>query len=191
MAATWLHRYGDTVAKHRLRRMIDDGLEADARPVLGLLLDIAQQGTHPAEFASVIAGLAPADQPGPLFEIERINPRLAARARRRASEISQGWNLWCEEIEFKDDALRPARWVMEHNPLLRTRADLRGDLRASILASLRHDPGAGMSELALARCAGGSRAQVRRAVEKLEVSDRVQRARARGQRGTHITLCAA
>lgn len=189
MAATWLHRFGDVIAKHRLRRLIEEELEVDARPVLGLLLDISQQGTSPEEFGSVIAAIEPAKQPGPLFEIERATPRLAARALGRASEISRRWNLWCEEIEFKDDALRPARWIVRHNPNLRTRADLRGDLRASILASLLHDTGAGQSELALARSAGGSRAQVRRAIRNLEVSDRVERARSRGRHGTRITLC--
>jgi hypothetical protein len=56
---------------------------------------------------------------------------------------------------------------MHRNPDLVPRADFRGDLRASVLASLGHDPGAGRSELDLARRSGGSRAQVRAALDNL------------------------
>ena len=52
---------------------------------------------------------------------------------------------------------------------------LRGDLRVSVLAALRFDEGAGNSELALARAAGGSRAQIRNALENLEMTGRVRR----------------
>jgi hypothetical protein len=142
MAATWLHRYGDLVAKHRLKRLIRDELEPEHRAALGLLLDIAQRGTHPAKFASIIRELTPATKARPLFDVERANARLAERARRRASPISARWGLWCEEIEFKDDALRPASWLMRENPGLVMRADFRGDLRASVLAALAHDRGA-------------------------------------------------
>ncbi len=53
--------------------------------------------------------------------------------------------------------------------------DLRGDLRASVLASLRFDPGAGTSEVSLAEASGGSRAQVRNALDNLELTGRVRR----------------
>ncbi|MFZ4575112.1 MAG: hypothetical protein ACOYN0_11985 [Phycisphaerales bacterium] len=188
MAATWLHRYGDLIAKHRLKRLIRDELERQHRPTLGLLLDIAQQGTHPAQFASVIRELAPAPEPRPLFEVERSSPTLAERSRRRASPISTRWGLWCQEIEFKDDALRPASWLMARNPGLITRADFRGDLRASVLAALEHDAGAGLSELSLARTCGGSRAQVRSALDNLELTGKAHRTRTEQDRRTHISL---
>jgi hypothetical protein len=54
----------------------------------------------------------------------------------------------------------PAHAVLARNPRLRVALDLRGDLRASVLASLHHDVDARTSESALARAAGGSRAQV-------------------------------
>lgn len=191
MSATWLHRYGELVAKHRLKRLVRDELDPQFRPALGLLLDIAQQGTHPLEFQAVIKDLGPSKTPGPLFGIERTNDRLSDRAARRASPISRHWGCWCEAFEFKDEALRPARWIMDHNPLFITRADLRGDLRSSVLAALRHDPGSRTSELSLARCAGGSRAQVRNALANLELSGLVRRSRVEGARGTVIELLRA
>ncbi|MBL9149862.1 MAG: hypothetical protein JNM94_14315 [Phycisphaerae bacterium] len=180
MAATWLHVFGDLVAKHRLKRLIRDELEPEHHATLGLLLDIAQQGSHPLEFQTVIKHLKPApgqaqDVPQPLFYSARTNAKLAELARRKASPISHRWNLWCEAFEFKLDAMRPAAWMMARHPSLRTRADFRGDLRASILASLQHDARAGESELRLARMAGGSRAQVRSAIANLVMTGRIAR----------------
>lgn len=175
MAATWLRTYGDLVAKHRLKRLIRDELALEFHAALGLLLDVAQQGSHPLEFKTVIKNLQPAPEPRPLFDSSRTNAALAALAERKASAISRRWNLWCEAFEFRNDAMRPAAWMMARHQSLRTRADFRGDLRASILASLRHDAGAGGSELKLARLAGGSRAQVRSALgvpDRSEGADR-------------------
>jgi predicted transcriptional regulator len=64
---------------------------------------------------------------------------------------------------------------MAHQPSLRIQADLRGDLRASVLASLKFDDGAGESETALAQMTGGSRSQVRNALENLLLTGRVFR----------------
>jgi hypothetical protein len=188
MAATWLHRYGDLIAKHRLKRLIRDELEREHQSTLGLLLDIAQQGTHPAQFASIVRELSPACEARPLFDIERTSVKLIERAERRASPISARWGLWCEEIEFKDDALRPASWLMSQNPSLVMRADFRGDLRASVLAALEHDADAGRSELDLARQCGGSRAQVRSALDNLELTGKARRTRSDRERRTRITL---
>jgi hypothetical protein len=188
MAATWLHSYGDLIAKHRLKRLIISELDPQHRPVLGLLLDTAQQGSHPLEFESVIKILTPANQPRPLFESESTTPGLIQRAERRSSALSQKWNLWCEPIAFKDDAIRPASWIMARHPDFITRADFRGDLRASILAALQHDPGAGESELRLAQSAGGSRAQVRSALRNLVMTGRVKTRRADGANGTEVSL---
>lgn len=52
-------------------------------------------------------------------------------------------------------------------------------------------PGSRASELSLARCAGGSRAQVRNALANLELSGRVRRSRVEGSRGTAIELLRA
>lgn len=188
MAATWLHRYGDLIAKHRLKRLIREELEPEHHATLGLLLDIAQQGTHPHQFVSITRELSPRSSPRPLFEVERSTPRLAERARRRASLLSTQWGLWCEQIEFKENALRTGAWLMSRNPELIPRADFRGDLRASVLAALEHDSNAGRSELDLSRKCGGSRAQVRAALDNLELTGKALRFRSQHDRKTRITL---
>ena len=175
MANTWLHLYGDLVAKHRLRRLIQDELDPEFHPVLGLLLDTAQQGQHPQEFRSVIADLRPAKIAQPLFAVERRNAALIERANRTASPIARRWRLWTVDQPFKFKALHTAQWIMQRHPDFVVRADMRGDLRVSVLAALRFDTGAGDSEMALARAAGGSRAQVRNALENLEMTGRVRR----------------
>lgn len=188
MSATWMHTYGDLIAKHRLKRLIRDELEPEYQPVLGLLLDIAQQGTHPLEFETIIKILKPAKQPQALFASSRKNPKLRDLAKRKASSVSRKWNLWCQPIEFKDDAIRPASWLMRRHPEFLTRADFRGDLRASILAALRFDPDAGHSELRLAELAGGSRAQLRSALGNLEMTGRVMTRKADGANRREVSL---
>ncbi len=188
MAATWLHTYGDLIARHRLRRLIHAELEAEHRAVLGLLLARADQGVHPARFATITRDLPAADPPRPLFTVEQSPASLAMRAERNASPLSRDWGLWSAPIELKPDALRPVRWLFEHNPSLAARADFRGDLRSSILASLRHDVTEEAGELGLARACGGSRSQVRRALHNLELSGRVKRIAHRPPRPTTIRL---
>lgn len=186
MAATWLHRYGDLVAKGRLKRLIHAELASADAPVLGLLLNIAQEGTHPPQFQSILRVLPRDAAPRPLFDVENTSPAFADRARRNASPLSQTWGRWCAPFDFKDDALRPTAWIMSRNRGFISRADFRGDLRASILASLRHDLNAGESELALARECGGSRAQVRSALDNLAMTGRVMRAPSADGRRTRI-----
>ena len=178
MAATWLHQYGELIARHRLKRLIHDELEADAQSALGLLLEIAHRGTHPPRFAMVTKDLPAAKTLGPLFEAERRTAALRERTWKRASYLSKRWGLWTEPVSFKLDALRSPRWIFDKNPGFVQRADFRGDLRASILAALTFDADAGESELALARAAGGSRAQVRQALDNLELTGRARRMRA-------------
>ncbi len=187
MGATWLHLYGDAVARHRLARLISEELEPEHHPTIGLFLDIAQQGTHPHWFEAITRELPPVVTPRALFDVYR-ELGLTARALQSASEISLRWGLWCEPVGWKMNAMRPAWWIMQHNPSLLTRADFRGDLRASVLGSLRHDAESGGSELSLARACGGSRAQVRAALDNLEMTGRVKRSRVKGSRATRITL---
>ncbi len=191
MAATWLHRYGELIARHRLRRLACQELEPAFRPTLGLLLDIAQQGLHPPRFDLITKPLPPASPPMPLFEAECRTPGLRARAERTASELSRRWGRWCRPIELKSDALRPPAWVFEMNPEFRCRADFRGDLRASVLAALAFDDGAGESELALARATGGSRAQVRQALANLTLTGRVSRSAAGDSKRARVRVSLA
>jgi hypothetical protein len=188
---TWLRIYGDAVACHRLRRLVAEELEPGDRPALGLLLTLADHGVRPARFATVLRGLRPCAAPRPLFSVEAATPSLAARARRRASPESLRWGLWTEPLEPRPDVMLPSHVVLARNPRLRLALDLRGDLRASVLASLHHDPDARSSECALARAAGGSRAQVRNALSNLELTGRATRVRLPGVRKTRLTATRA
>ncbi len=177
MSATWLNRYGDLIARHRLRRMAQD-LATEDQPVLGLLLDTAQQGMRPQRFKTITEPCAAwPGRPRPLFDAYRDNPALVRRLTRRASPLSRRWGLLAEPVALKPDAIRPPDWLWRHNPQLAPRADFRGDLRASIVAALRYDRHAGDSELALSRATGASRAQVRQDLDNLELSGRVRRVR--------------
>ncbi len=188
LVATWLNRYGEAVARSRLIRVLPS-LTDEELATMGFLLDIAQQGTHPPRFASIIAKCRPVRPARPLFEVERRTPELIARCERRASDISRRWGVWCEPFELRHALIHPPEWVLRHNPSLRTRLDLRGDMRAAALAALEHDPGAGESEVALARAAGGSRSQVRAALDNLELTGRVRRIKDTATRRTRIVLC--
>lgn len=190
VACTWLRTYADVVASHRLKRLIQAELEPEHHAAMGLLLDAAQEGEHQPAFAWITKTLERAHDERPLFVDQRTNAALAQLARRRASALSKRWGLWCAPIEVKGDALRPARWVMERHQSFMARADFRGDLRASVLAALRFDDGAGHSESALARLAGGSRSQVREALENLRLTGRVEVTPATNGRRNEIRIAA-
>lgn len=187
IVATWLCNYGDLVAKHRLKRLVIDELEDQYEPVLGLLLDTVRQQTRTTHFNDVISECHPAIQSAPLFEIERKHRNLARLAERHASPVSRHWNLWARPLHPRDDALRPTRWILKNNPGYQTRADFKGDLRASILAALQHEPEAGESEASLARSCGATRSAIRSSLRSLERAGRVNR-EYRGKR--HKTLLA-
>lgn len=186
MAMTWLSMYDKLVARHRLARLVIAELEPGYRPVLGLLLELSQGARGGSHFNSVIALCAPAELPGPLFDVDRASPALAARAKRRAGEASKRWNLWTEELPLKKDAIRPAAWVIDRNPEFRARADFKGDLRASILEVLRADASAGASESELARHCGVTRMAVRSALADLELGGWVARETNRNRMRTVI-----
>ena len=184
--ATWLHAYGDLVAKHRFRRLVTDGLSRELQPALGALLDTAQATQNPREFSSIVAQLNPAEKPESLFAIVRGDEVFTTHARQRTGEIGRRWRVYLIDEPLRPKVLRPASWIMRRHPDFVLRADFKGDLRASVMASLAFDEGAGESELALARAAGGSRAQVRKALDNLEMTGRVHRHRSKA--GTRIEL---
>lgn len=187
LSATWLHRYGELVSRHRLATLATALPPAD-QAALGLLLETAQQDSHPPRFAAVLKRLSPLTPPRPLFDVERTSQGMIDRCEGRASEISKRWGVWCEPFPFQDRKLYSPQQVLEMNPGLRTRLDLKGDLRVAVLAALQHDPGSGESEAALARAAGGSRSQTRAALDNLELSGRVRRVKVPGKRGVRIEL---
>lgn len=175
LAVTWLCRYELLVAPQRLFRHVVAELEEEFKPAFGVLLATLKHITHTRRFNDVIAACPPARLPGPLFDIYRGNKRLEAVARRQASPWSVQWNLWAPPVEPKFDALRPPSWLMRNNPAFRTRAAMKGDLRASVLAELADNPEAGASESRLARACGVTRPPLRQALDDLELMATVER----------------
>jgi hypothetical protein len=177
MAFTWLCRFGDLVAKHRLRRLIIDQLPREHWPVLGLLFDLVRHRTKSPRFNAVVKTCAQAalPEPRPLFDIEARLTATHQIVQRDAVGESRTWHLWVRPIERKDDALRAPEWIIAQNPSWRIRAELKGDLRASILVELEQDPAAGGSELELARRTGATRAAVRSALAGLQLAGHIER----------------
>lgn len=173
MGVTWLSVYGELVAKHRMVRL-SRSLSHEHQAALGLMFELAQQHSQSARFSIITRGLARLSPAKPLFAVEQSSPGLATRARERSMALAEAWGVWCEPFALKLDALRPSAWIFRNNPSFIPRADFQGDLRASILAALLHDPSSGESEMHVARCAGGSRAQVRAALANLELTGKVR-----------------
>jgi hypothetical protein len=121
MAATWLVRYAKLVDADHLTALIADELEPQHRPTMGLLLEWAQSAVGNDSFADAIAACGAAVDYRPLFDVHRRYPNFAKLAEAQASPLSKKWGRWMTPIEFKFDALRPERWVLEQNPGLRSR----------------------------------------------------------------------
>jgi len=176
MAATWLSRHGAAVARHRLATIARAELGSTELAILGLLLtSIDATGNGCRRFREALVVCAPIQRPQPLFMAHARHPTLRDRLDRRASALSRRWGVLAEAFELKYDALRPTRWILERNPEFVMRSDLGGDLRCSILVELANDPGAGASELELARRCGASRIAVRNALDRLELAGHVVR----------------
>ncbi|HEV8290649.1 MAG TPA: hypothetical protein VGP94_01940 [Tepidisphaeraceae bacterium] len=175
LAASWLAQYGDYVAKHRLARLIGEELEPQYRSTLGLMLEWAKHrgDSNRARFNLAIDACGSAIDHRPLLDVERRNPVLVSLAEKRASLISRKWGRWVADFEVKNDGLRPAAWIAEHNPALLERALTGGDLLASVLAECAADANAIDSEAELARRCGASRPAIRSAVRRLELAGRV------------------
>ena len=179
LAASWLALYGEYVARHRLARLIRDELEAEYRPMMGMLLDWAAshgQG-HCCRFNRAIAACDRPKNGHPLLDIDSASPELARLAEGEASPLSRKWGRWFAPFDLKDDAIRPVRWIAAKNPALAVRALTGGDLVASILAEGIHNPASLRSELDLARQCGASRPAVREALSKLELGGYAHRTR--------------
>jgi hypothetical protein len=117
VAASWLAKYGEKVQPLRLAELILNELEPEYSPVMGLLLDIAQRQSGKFTFAAAIAACKPADEPRPLFAIERGNATLRRLSERHASTLSRIWGVWAPEFKPKYDAIRPETWVDAENPM--------------------------------------------------------------------------
>ncbi|MBI1337327.1 MAG: hypothetical protein GC164_10240 [Phycisphaera sp.] len=191
LSVTWLSQYDSFIARHRLKRLINDELEQEARPILGLILDLAIK--HGATPTLNTAGkeCGSFDEPRPLFE---VHARSAARkhlAKTNSCPEAIRRGLWAPDVDLKLDALRPATWIIQNNPELVDRAVRKGDLRCTILETLRHDTqGEELdSELALVRLCAANRPAVSAALDDLECEGfRIRRTDPKDRRRYHIEL---
>lgn len=167
LVITWLVEHGFFVARHRLKHLVTTELEPEHQPVLGLLLDEAIDHGAPAELRIVRDVCTPFTTSRSLFDAYR-DPSLADIAKSTASETSKWWGIWAPPVELKRDAIRPSRWILEHNPHAFDRIVRRGDLRASIIETLRLDlEGGAPSISAISRYTAATRAAVRDALRSL------------------------
>lgn len=171
LVVTWLSQYGQFVARHRLKRLVQTELEPEHSATLGLIVEecIAAGGTR--ELLIVSEACEPCQPAGPLSRAQRAEASLAEVSKRHASEASARWGAWAPPVELRPDAIRPVSWLLEHNPELRERIIRKGDLRVSIIETLRRDvPGGTVpSEVALANLSGATRAAVRKALVALHL----------------------
>ena len=172
LAASWLARYGEYVAKHRLARLIGSELEREHRPTLGFLLEWAKDRgkSNALRFNQAIQACGEAIDARPLSDLEYGNITYCRLAEQRASVLSRKWGRWMAEFEAKDHALRPAEWVATHNPSLAVRALTGGDLLASMLAECEAEPGVIESEAELARRCGASRPAIIDGLRRLRLA---------------------
>lgn len=168
LIVTWLAHYGEFVARHRLRRLLIAELPTAHQPALGLLIESAIRHGASAELAIVSDACSPATVPGPLYRSHQLSPALRDLAVGTASDLSRRWGLLAPEVQLKPEAIRPVAWLLGENPSLRARIIRRGDLRSSILETLRLDAaGRVRSESELARLSGATRPAVRHALRSL------------------------
>jgi hypothetical protein len=172
LAAGWLSNCAEYVAGRRLSVLVAEELEEEFRPVMGFLLEWVQLHSHRnrSHFREAIRHCRPAVVAGPLADVSRRNAILHQLASDQASELSRKWGCWLEEFEIKSAALRPVRWIARENPVLSARAICGGDLVASILAEAGTGTVEFDSESHLARRYRATRAGVRDALRKLELS---------------------
>ncbi len=175
LAVTWLAAYGNFVARHRLKRLVATELEPEHQAALGLILASAVRHGASRDLLIAASACAPARPARPLFNVHRASG-LGALAERSASALSREWGVLAPEAERKPDAVRPVGWLLRHNPAYRDRICRKGDLRCSILETLRHDAPGGVvrSEAELARLSGANRSAVRRALDALMLEGEVE-----------------
>ena len=175
LVVTWLSQYGQFIARHRLKRLVQTELEPEHSATLGLIVEEAITAGGTRELLIVSEVCEPRGPAGPLSRAQRAEASLVEVAKRHASEASARWGAWAPPVEPKPDAIRPVSWLLEHNPELRERIIRKGDLRVSIIETLRRDvPGNTVpSEVALASLSGATRAAVRKALSALQLEGAV------------------
>ncbi len=192
IAVTWLATFGGFVAKHRLKRLVITELERESQPVLGLLLETAIRLGSPQELDQIAEVCHPSELPRPLFKSQQSSPAVSSLAESNASALSRKWGVWAPEIDLKRGVIRPVGWVLKHNKDYRDRIVRKGDLRCSIIETLRRDTnGEVPSEAELARLCGASRHAIRKSLEALKLEGDIEDAKKPGSARNHAVSLAA
>lgn len=175
LSVSWLAQFSHFVAHHRLKRLVRDELDAESRAVLGLIIEEAVAMGATRDLLVAIDACEPRTDAIPLALVQRDSPTLAALALAHASERSKRWGVWAPPVAPKTSAIRPVGWILARNPEYRDRIIRKGDLRVSILETLRRDvdDGVAPSESALTRLSGATRTAVRKALHALELEGEV------------------
>lgn len=175
LAVTWLVQYGQFIARHRLKRLVLDELEPEFQAVLGLIIEEAVEHGATRDLLIVSEVCEPLAPAHPLAAVQRDSEPLSRISERRASDRSRRWGVWASPVVLKEDAVRPVTWLLLRNPEFRERIVRKGDLRVSILETLRRDAVGHTvpSESALTRLSGATRTAVRKALGSLELEGMV------------------
>lgn len=175
LTVTWLVQYGQFVARHRLKRLALEELESEFQAVLGLIIEEAVEHGATRDLLIVSEACEPLAAPRPLAAAQQDDGPLARIAARKASDVSRRWGVLAPPVTLKEDAVRPVTWLLQRNPAYRERIIRKGDLRVSILETLRRDVigHAVPSESALTRLSGATRTAVRKALAALELEGMV------------------
>lgn len=181
VVVSWLCRNYRLVCRHRLAGFVGRIDEPGTSAALGLILESVKIRVGIDHFNIVIKNCSPLKSSEPLFTVDRSSKGLVAMAEAGSSDIGRKWGLWCEEVQLKNDVVRPSSWIMSENSQLRNRAVFNGNLRASILETLVYDRKAGQSESALARCCSVTRKALREALDHLEFCQMVYRTNSGGR----------
>jgi hypothetical protein len=177
MMVSWLVRYHRLICRHRLAALAERIETPESSAVLGYVLTAAGRLAQSDHFNLAVKLCRPLSKPQPLFNVYRRNSTMTKLARRQADPLGIAWGLWAPPERLYDDAIQPPAWVMDHNPSLKSRAMFGGQLAASILTTLKTNPGAGKSESALSRACRATRRSVRDALEHLELCRLIERQR--------------
>lgn len=136
LAATWLAVRHYLVDARRLVKAVE-GLDRHASAVAGALLSVAALATTgTTALDDAIPHCRPRPRPEPLFDVMRDYPGLLAAVKRETLPIYRRWGFWHNDVELKEDAVRPVRWTLQHCPELRLRALLGSGLDAQIAGAL-------------------------------------------------------
>jgi len=186
VVVSWLCKNYRLVCRHRLAGLASQINDPNTLATLGLILDMAKSKLDIDHFNNVIKKCSVMKKPGPLFAVDRRNSRFAKMAKAGSCQLGIKWGLWCEDVQLKDDVIRPSSWIMSENSRLKNRALFNGNLRASILETMTYDKQAGQSESELAKCCGVTRKALREALDHLEFCQMIKRRSVAGKTRTML-----